>query len=247
MKPRISLLMITKNAQKMIGQALASVKDLIDEIIIIDGGSTDNTLKIAKKFNPKIYRYIGDNLGEQRANGLNKATGDWVLVLDSDEMIAKELISEIKSKVQTHDSTVQGYYVPFQNHFLGRKLKYGGEDYKKLILFKKKSASINPVLVHENFKVKGKIGHLKNKIFHYSYNSLSQMYIKFTNYALREARQKIKNGEKTSLKKIFLYGPHMFWARFIKDKGYKDGFFRLPLDIGFAYMEFLTYFSMLFI
>ena len=92
----------------------------------------------------------------------------------------------------------------------------------------------------------GRIGQLKNKINHYSYRNLINIYKKFTNYAIQEARLKKKAGEKTSLKKIFLYPLHMFWARFIKDKGYKDGLFRIPLDFGFAYMEFLTYFLLVF-
>jgi len=250
MAPKISLLMITKNAQKMLGQSLASARNLVDEIVLIDNCSTDNTLAIAKKFGAKIYRYIGHDLGKQRAYGLTKIKTEWVLVLDSDEIISPKLLKEIRSEIYDLGSKIyfDGFYIPFQNHYLGRKLKYGGEDYKKLILFKKRVAKINPALVHESFKiVKGRVGTLKNNVYHYSYNSLGQMYGKFTDYALREAKQKVKNGENTSFKKIFFYAPHMFWARFIKDKGYKDGLFRLPLDIGFAYMEFLTYFTMLFI
>ena len=70
------------------------------------------------------------------------------------------------------------------------------------------------------------------------------MYKKFTAYAFWEAKDKFKSGERSSLKKLILYPVHMFWARFIKDKGYKDGYFRIPLDLGFAYMEFLTYASL---
>ena len=72
------------------------------------------------------------------------------------------------------------------------------------------------------------------------------MFNKFTDYAKRDVQTKINNREKSSLKKIILYPLHMFWARFFKDKGYKDGLFRIPLDLGFAYMEFLTYFLLLF-
>ena len=67
------------------------------------------------------------------------------------------------------------------------------------------------------------------------------MFSKFTDYSVREAKQKIDRGEKPSLRKIFFYPLHMFWARFIEDKGYKDGLFRIPLDFGFAYMEMMTY------
>ncbi len=88
---------------------------------------------------------------------------------------------------------------------------------------------------------------MRNKILHYSYRSLTQLYKKFSGYAWKEAKRKRQQGERTSAKKIVLYPLHMFWARFIEDKGYQDGFFRIPLDLGFAYMEFLTYFLMLFI
>ena len=125
---------------------------------------------------------------------------------------------------------------------MGRPVNRGGEDYKMLRLFRKDSVLITPALVHEGFRLKKEeVGMLKSKILHYSYRSLTQMYAKFTNYAVREAKQKAEKREKTSLKKIFFYPLHMFWARFIEDRGYKDGIFRIPLDVGFAYMELLTY------
>ena len=67
------------------------------------------------------------------------------------------------------------------------------------------------------------------------------MFRKFTDYGIRMAKEKHLSGDKSSLKKIFIYPIHMFWARFIEDKGHEDGLFRIPLDLGFAYMEFVTY------
>jgi len=238
--------MITKNGQELIEKSLTSVIGLVDEIVIVDNYSSDRTVTIAKKFGAKIYFYKEEDLGKQRRFGLGKVSNDWVLVLDADEIVSKELKKEIK-KVMSYElgvrrEKIDGYYIPFQNHFLGRRLRYGGEDYKMLRLFKKDRAKIHPSTVHEKFELKqGRAGYLKKKIYHYSYRSLWQMFRKFSDYAIREAKQKSKNGEKSSFKKIFLYPPHLFWARFIKDKGYKDGLFRIPLDLGFAYMEFLTY------
>ncbi|PIS16108.1 hypothetical protein COT62_00145 [Candidatus Roizmanbacteria bacterium CG09_land_8_20_14_0_10_41_9] len=115
-----------------------------------------------------------------------------------------------------------------------------------LRLFKKNHTKISPNLVHERFElVSGKAGILKNPIIHHSYRSLSQIFAKFTNYGRREAERKYRKNEPTSLKKIVLYPLHMFWARFIKDKGYRDGFFRMPVDLGYAYMEWLTYMLLL--
>ena len=168
--------------------------------------------------------------------------GKWILILDSDEIVSEILQREIAKLVNRHIAENDGYLIPYHNHFLGRRVKYGGENYSMLRLFRRGTGKILPRLVHEKFELKsGNIGELKGYLDHYSYRSLWQMYKKFTGYAIRDVRQKMAAGEKSSLKKIFLYPPHMFWARFIKSKGYRDGLFRLPLDTGFAYMEFLTY------
>jgi glycosyltransferase involved in cell wall biosynthesis len=246
MKKKLSLLMITKDSEDLLEKVLSSVKDLVDEMVIIDSISTDNTVLIAKKFGAKVYNFKNDNLGEKRAFGLKKAIGPWILAIDADEVVTKELAEEIKKVVQSDVYT--GYEIPFQCHYLGRAVNYGGENHKKLRLFLKDKVMIKPVLIHERFEIKsGKMATLKNKLYHYGYRSLNQVFRKFTEYGLREAQQKISRNEKSSFKKIFIYPIHMFWARFIKDKGYKDGMFRIPLDLGFVYMEFLTYFSMIFI
>lgn len=246
MKSPLSLVIITKNSEEMLDNCLSSVKGLVDEIILIDDFSFDKTVNIAKKYGAKVYKRREKDLGKQKAFGLKKASSEWVLFLDADECLSPELRNEI-ARLHLQVQSLVAYRVPYQNHFLGRPIRYGGENYAMIRLFKKQYAVSHPSLVHEKIEIRGgKIGRLKNKIYHYSYRSLGQMYGKFTDYAVRDANEKSKKGEKSSLKKITLYPLHMFWARFIKDKGYKDGLFRIPLDLGFAYMEFLTYFLLLF-
>lgn len=238
----ISVLMITKEPDLIIESSIDSIKRLADEIIVIDDYSKKKGLDLIAKFKPKIFYHKEHNLGKQKAWGLKKCKNEWVMSLDSDEIVSRELAIEIKDAIRQSHSDVSGFIIPFQNHFLGRALYHGGEGYRMLRLFRKKYGYIKSSVVHERFEIKaGKIKFLNNKILHYSYRSISQVYIKFTDYAKREAEAKFKNKEKSSLKKIVLYPVHMFYARFIKDKGYKDGLFRIPLDLGFAYMEFLTY------
>ncbi len=249
MKSRLSLLMITKNAEELLEPCLKSVEGLVYETIIIDNYSNDKTREIAKKFGAKVYLHEENDLGKQKAYGLKKVTGDWVLNLDSDEIVSPRLKDEIKrlKNYELRITNYSGFCIFYQNHFLGRPVDYGGENYKMLRLFKRNAVEIESTLVHEHFIIKkGKIGFLKHKILHYSYRTLFQTFKKFSDYSIREARQKNINEEKSSLEKIFLYPIHMFWARFIKDKGYKDGIIRIPLDLGFAYMEFLTYILLLF-
>jgi glycosyltransferase involved in cell wall biosynthesis len=244
---RLSLLMIAKNAEELLDKSLESTEGLVDEIIIVDNGSIDKTVEISKKYKAHIYTNSDKDLGKLREYGFEKTTGDWVLMLDADEVLSQELKNEIASFKRSPEAVTKhtGYVIPYTNHFLGRPLKYGGENYKILRLFKRDMVKIDSALLHEKFEVtQGTVGELNHPIYHYSYRSLAQVYKKFTDYALRDARQRKQKGEKTSLKKIFLYPIHMFWARYIEDKGYKDGLFRILLDLGFAYMEWLTYFYM---
>ncbi len=241
MESKLSLLMVVKDAEQTVKKSLDSTLSFVDEIVVVDNGSIDQTIETVKKYGARVFSNKSVNLGKLRQFGLSKCRGEWVLVLDSDEIVSKELHKEIVSLFHYPNVKYDGFKIPFQNHFLGRPIKHGGESYKKLILFKKSKVFVNANLVHEHFEVKGTVGELKNKMLHYSYRSLVQMYKKFTDYAIRDAKQKYSDGEKSSFKKIFLYPIHMFWARFIKDKGYKDGIFRIPLDMGFGYMEWVTY------
>ena len=242
----ISLLMVTKNSGELLERSLQSVKGLVDEIIIVDDHSNDNTLTISRKHKATIHKRHDENLGGQRAYGLAKCKGEWILMLDADEIVSSQLKEEIASVASLPRNDKNGYYIPYQNHFLGRPIYHGGEDYKILRLFKKSASHISDNLIHEHVKVEGQISELRGKINHYSYRTLKQTYLKFTDYAKREAKKKLLSGEKTGLRKIIFYPLHMFWARYIKDRGYKDFSLRILLDLGFAYMEWLTYVLMIF-
>lgn len=232
--------MITKNSGSLLGPALESAKGLAGETVIVDGGSHDDTGSVAERFGARFYPWNGRDLGAQRAYGLERCRGDWVLMLDADERISRELHAEIRQALG-RDAGLNGYRIPYRNHFLGHPVRHGGENYRIMRLFKRSSASIPPEPVHEHVRVNGKTGELRNAILHYSYRSIPQMFAKFTDYARREAVRKRKSGERAGLYKLIAYPSHMFYARYIEDKGYRDHFSRIILDLGFAYMEFLTY------
>lgn len=94
---KLSAIIITKNEERNIGRCIESIKDLVDEIIIVDSGSTDRTIEIARKYTDKIYfRQWTDDFAAQRNYALSKATGDWILSLDADEVVSSELKAEAK-------------------------------------------------------------------------------------------------------------------------------------------------------
>lgn len=244
MKHRLSVIMITLNSEELLQQSLNSTKPIADETIVVDAGSKDSTLSILKhnKISPTKVRV--NHLGRNKSKALSLARCSLVLLIDSDEILTEGLIKEIKN-IKRKKNISDGYIIPFQNHFLGKPLSYGGENYAMLRLGKRSKLKVKLSSVHESLEIKSKhIIRLHSPILHHSYRSLGQTFYKFTNYALWDATDKFTAGEKSSLKKIILFPIHMLWARFIEDKGYKDGMFRLPLDIGFAYMEFLTYLNL---
>jgi glycosyltransferase involved in cell wall biosynthesis len=242
----LSCYFIVKDAEKTLQRALKSVKSVADEIIIIDDGSKDSSPSIAKKYGAKVVSFINPSEGEKRKFALEQCKYDWVLCMDADEEISPELATDIKKVLEKPEK--DGYIIPFLNHFLGHPLRYGGENYAILRLFRKSKADLENTPIHAFHHLpEAQSGRLEGYILHYSYQSLWQVYSKFTNYAFREAHKRIAKGEKSSLKKITMYPVHMFWARYIEDKGYKDGLIRIPLDLGFAYMEWLMYVLMIFI
>lgn len=241
MNHRLSVIMVTLNAQELLQRSLNSLRTIADETIVVDAGSTDNTLSILNNNNIQPVKVKVNHLGKNKSKALSLASCDLVLLLDSDEILSQRLIKEIKSIKRTKIIS-DGYMIPFRNHLLGNRVRYGGENYAMLRLGRRKILKMKKTLVHEALTLNSKkIAKLRSPILHYSYRSLSQVYKKFTFYALWDAQEKFRKGERSSVKKIIFYPIHMFWARFIKDNGFKDGIFRVPLDIGFAYMEFLTY------
>lgn len=243
----LSVILITKDADALLDRVLKSIDNIAGEIIVVDSYSSDRTIKIAQKYKAIILQTKEEDLGKKRQLALKHTKNKWVLALDADEIVPKKLNDEIKNIILDTNNKIEGFIIPYKNHYIGKPIKHGGENYKILRLFNKDKVNVSPALLHEKFEVRGETRVLTNHILHFSYQSIFQTYIKFTKYAIRGAQQKVNSGEKLSVKKLTLYPLHMFWARYYEDKGYKDGLFRLPLDIGFSYMEFMTYFLMIFL
>ena len=117
----LSLCMITKNEEKNISRCLNSVKEIVDEIIIVDTGSTDNTIEIAKSYGANIYHYDWTNdFSDARNKSLEKATKDWILVLDADEELPYEEGLKLKNVINT--SQMEGLFLRLENIIGDRNL-----------------------------------------------------------------------------------------------------------------------------
>lgn len=166
---KISVTLAVYNEEKFLDRCLESVKDIADEIVIVDGSSTDKTLVIAKKYKAKII--VKDNppnfhINKKIAN--DNASGEWILQLDADEVVTPALSLEIK-KIINSNSTENGFWIPRKNYFLGKFLTKGGAypDYT-LRLYRKNFGNLPAKSVHEQAVVEGKTGFLKNDLLHYN-------------------------------------------------------------------------------
>lgn len=224
----LSIVLATFNEEKNLADCLESVKNLADEIIIVDGGSSDKTIEIAKKFKAKVK--ITDNpdifhINKQKA--IDMATKDWILQLDADERLIEELAKEIKSKIQNHESDVNGYWIPRKNWFLGRFLLKGGQypDYT-LRLYKKGKGKLPQVSVHEQAVVEGKVDYLENPLIHIADPVFSRYIKRFDRYTTLIAKElkesKIGYNPINTIKYVLILPIWWFLLTYIRHKGFMD-------------------------
>lgn len=219
---KISVVLAVFNEEKNLGQCLESVKNLASEIVIVDGGSQDKTLKIAGDFNAKIIQSDNPPVFHINKNkAIDAALGDWVLQLDADEIVTKELAQEIR-KVTSNKADINGYWVPRKNFFLGRFLKKGGQypDYT-LRLYIKGKGRLPAKDVHEQAEVQGKVGYLKNDLLHMRDKTFFTYMERFNKYTGLLSSQ-IKNP--SFLEYLFLKPIFWFLKAYFRHKGFMDGF-----------------------
>jgi len=181
----LSVVIITHNEEANLGRTLESVKGLVSdgrgEIIVVDSGSTDRTVEIAKLHGAKVFVEEWKGYAAQKNSAIDKASGDWILSLDADEEVSAELARDMAS-ILGNASKPSGFYIPRQNFFLGRWIRHGGYwPDPKLRLFDKSSGRFEPRAVHEDARLSaGLTAELMHPLIHHSYPTLSD-YIEHMN------------------------------------------------------------------
>lgn len=222
----VSVLIVCQKIDDYLARTIKSVSDLNAQILV-DISSTSR-----------------EALGVRKNRLIKFASSEWVLVLDTDEVVSNRLIQNITTAINTK-SEVNGFNIRYQNYIFNKPVYYGGESYSRAQLFRRKFGLFTPDYIHEHPKIIGKMQDIDGVIHHYSYVSLPQVLKKFTRYAWQMAGEKKKAHETVTLKKLFMYGPHMVWARAVKDEGWRDGWRGIVIALCFGYMESLTYWLLL--
>ena len=252
MKTEISVIIISKNNENLIGDCLESVT-WADEIIIVDNGSTDKTLEIAKSFGSNIIEVKGGNYSIWRNAGAKKASSNWLLYVDTDERVTSELKKEIQLIINPQPLAIGqyvAYAIPRKNNLLGHEMKYGGwwPDYV-LRLIKKEVLIRWEGVLHEQPAIKGlpagrqgKVGKLKNPLIHISHRSLTEMIDKTNTWSEVEAQllYKSKHPQMTWWR-FFSVAAREFWYRAILKLGFLDGPIGIIEIIYQMYSRMITY------
>lgn len=229
---KLSLCIATYNEEKNIHYPLDSALDIVDEVIIIDGGSIDKTVEIAKSYGKKIKVINSENpimFHKNKQKAIEAARGEWILQLDADEELTEESRKEIKKIVGNDPRVVPNMYVayniPRKNWFLTRFLEKGGQypDYT-IRLYKNGVAKFPCKDVHENVEIKGEIGYLKNSILHYADPDFSRYLIRWDRYTTLEVERMSKD-VKLNFFSYFFWKPKVtFFMMYFRHKGFLDGF-----------------------
>ncbi len=228
MSQKLSVVLATFNEQKNLKACLDSVKGLADEVVVVDGSSTDKTRELAKKLGARVYKTTNKpifHINKQMAT--DKAKHSWILQLDADEHVSKALKTEIKRTINSK-AVKNGYYLPRKNWFLTRFLTKGGQypDYV-IRLFKKDKGHFPCKSVHEQISIKGSVGHLKSDLLHYSDPNFSRYMTRFNRYTDLDAQLLFEKNQKPSLVIGFNYLiiKPIFWfvSTYFRHKGFVDG------------------------
>lgn len=234
---KVSVTIIAFNEEENIEECLKSVL-WANEIIVVDSGSTDNTVNISKKYTDKVFFNKWEGFAKQKAFALSKAECEWVLSLDADERITPALKEEI---LNSELSVADGYYIWRKNYFLDKAIKYcgWGTDFQ-LRLFKKEKTKLTDRLVHEGFVVDGKTGRLKNQMIHLTHTDLKKTFAKINDYSTLEAEEKYKR-KKINGFTMVLYPAIAFVQHYLFRKGFLDGVHGLMVSINHAMTKLQVY------
>lgn len=227
--PKLSIVVATYNEEKNVSRCLESVKDIANEIILVDASSSDQTVKIAKGYNPKIFIIQNNkNFHKNKQYGLDKASGDWILQLDADEIVSQSLKQEIKKILEQRENKFNGFYVPRKNHFLGKWMRKGGLYPDSVIRLIRKGKGHFPCKsVHEQIEIIGSIGWLENPLIHYPYPTISEYLVKANRYTTLTAEDLNRNNAKISflntIKYCLIIPLKTFFNIYVRHQGFLDG------------------------
>lgn len=244
----LAVVLTAHNEASVIEDALKSVQQLANEIIVVDNESKDKTVKIAQKYTRKIYPHQNTPLvlNKPKNYGFSKASADWILSLDPDERVSPELAQEINlilNSAANRKNSPAGYWIPRKNIVFGQWIKHGiWYPDRQLRLFRRNQGKFPEKHNHEYLEVKGETADLKGHLIHQNYQSITQYVDKINHYYTdNEAEALLKSGQKLKWSDAIRLPASDFILNFFKRQSYRDGLHGLVLSTLQAFYTFIVF------
>jgi glycosyltransferase involved in cell wall biosynthesis len=220
--PRLTVTLITRNEAANIAGALRSV-DWADERIVVDSGSTDDTVAIARAHGARVEQHAWESYAAQKNHAASLASHDWILSLDADERVSEALADEIRRLLQ-REPEARGYRVPRVTQYLGRWIRCTDwwPDWQ-LRLYDRRAGRWARMHVHESVRLDGRPGRLTGELLHYPYRGISDHLDTIDRYTTLAAAELHAQGRSASWSRIALHPPLAFFRNFVLRGGFRQG------------------------
>jgi glycosyltransferase involved in cell wall biosynthesis len=237
---KISVYCLTFNNERTIERCLKSLR-WADELVIVDSGSTDNTLKICRRFSDQVYQRKWTNHQEQYQYAADLTVNHWVMFVDADEEVSPALAQEIQEELKANNGQWDGYIAHRRTYYLGRWIKYGGwyPDYEIRLYDRNKGRWEGGL--HAKVIVDGRIKTLKNHYHHYTYRDISDQIQTIDTYSRTAAEDMLREGKRFSLTHMLFNPPLRFIKEYIVKKGFLDGIPGLVIIISTMFYVFIKH------
>lgn len=238
--PTLTAVVLTLNEARHLPDCLASLA-WADRILVLDSGSQDETLAIARRAGAQVAVHAFENYSRQRQHALSLVQGPWILFVDADERVPAALAKEIRRRVESAEADA-AYRMPRHNLFFGRRLRGGGwwPD-EQLRLLRVERARYDPErAVHELAEINGSVGRLQAALLHINYESRREFHAKQRAYAQLEARRRLAEGDRLRPHNLVLQPLRELRRRLLALGGWRDGALGLELALSMAFYELRT-------
>jgi len=239
---RLSACVICHNEERNIKRCLESLHAWVHEIIVVDSMSTDGTVEIARTYTDRIFQRPWPGYPAQKNFALSKAETDWVLSLDADEMVSGALRDEISTEIAKSDA-LDGYRIPRRSFYQGRWINHSGYyPDRQLRLFRREKGRWVGGRVHERMAVEGRVGDLKQDLFHYPYGGrISGQLGTVNSFSTLLAKDMADRGKRFHLMHLFSRPFFKFLEVYVLKRGFMDGLPGLIIAVSDAYAMFVRY------
>ena len=240
----LSVTIISLNEEEHIRRAIESA-GWADEVIVVDSGSSDRTVEIARGLGAKVIHHTWPGYGQQKNFAQEQASHDWVLNIDADEVIPPELAGEITEAmdgVNSGKTRAHGFYFPRKTFYLGRWIRHGGWYPNHLVrLANRRHASWTEPNVHEDLQVKGPVLPLRNALLHYAFSSIQDQILTNLRFSQLGSEELRKRGRRPSIIRLLVKPIGKFLETYVLKRGFLDGIAGLIIAVNAAHSIFLKY------